>query len=278
LNNGVYPIIPGSLKNFHAPTTRVWIATSLLAMIITLPGFTPDPFNYCIEVKNFSKRILSEETSRFRIASADTDFALPETRFQKIVSRESRAGKESVEIVTGPRNGPVTENVEIGRYLKNTRFLNLDSPEITDGAAHLRGSADPLKAVEEFVYGRISDKTTGIPLAPASQIFRNRQGDCTEHAVLAVAILRKLGIPARAVVGMYLSDAFQGRTNVFVFHMWAEAYYRGEWRIVDAALHGAGRPNCYVAFAYHNLKTEAPLSYLRAVSSIRNLSVEYLGH
>jgi len=274
LNNSM----PGCARAaFAALAMRVGFATSLLAIIFTLPGFTPDPFNYYVEVKNFSERILSEKTSHFRIASADADFTLPETEFQKIVSREAKGRKESVEIVTGVSGGPGTGIVETGRYLENTRFLNLDSPEITDSAASLRGSADLLKSVEKFVYGRISDKTTGIPLAPASQIYRNRQGDCTEHAVLAIAILRKLRIPARAVVGMYLSDAFQGRKNVFVFHMWAEAYYRGEWHIVDAALHGAGRPNRYIAFAYHNLKTEAPLPYLRAISSIRNLSVEYLG-
>jgi hypothetical protein len=127
----------------------------------------------------------------------------------------------------------------------------------------------------QFVYGHISNKTEGIPIVSARTVLRTRTGDCTEHAVLAVAVLRALGIPARAVVGMILCDAFGAHRNVFVFHMWAEAFYGGRWVLLDATRPSDIHPNRYIAFAVHNLRAEMPLEYLSAISSIRNLAVKY---
>jgi len=127
--------------------------------------------------------------------------------------------------------------------------------------------------VERFVHGHISEKTFGIPLIPAPAVYRGRAGDCTEHTVLAVALLRRMGIPARAVVGMIYSEEFEGMRDVYVFHMWAEAFHRGQWVLVDATRPGAKQPSRYIAFTYHNLKSEAPLAYLGALSALKNLRV-----
>jgi transglutaminase-like putative cysteine protease len=112
---------------------------------------------------------------------------------------------------------------------------------------------------------------------PAPQVYRMRRGDCTEHSVLAVALLRRIGIPARAIMGMYLADEFLGKKNVFVYHMWVEAWWKGNWRTVDATRPGVRDLNRYIALAWHNLKAEAPLPYLRAISAIQDLTIEYLG-
>jgi hypothetical protein len=58
--------------------------------------------------------------------------------------------------------------------------------------------------------------------------------------------------------------------------MWAEAIVKGRWILVDATRPGEKQLNRYIAFTYHNLKTEAPLPYLRAISSIQDLVVEYV--
>jgi hypothetical protein len=76
---------------------------------------------------------------------------------------------------------------------------------------------------------------------------------------------------------MYLAGAFRGKRDVFVYHMWVEAYRGGAWQLVDAANPGPKSLNRYIAFARHSLKTEMPLSYLRAVSAIQDLTVAYLG-
>ncbi len=233
--------------------------TALVSILIGASiAFPADPFNYFVEVKNFSEKIYREKLSRFRLASSDADFILARTPFQKIIREYARGSGKIIEIEAGDTGGALNDAAELSGYLVDTRFLNIPA------------------AVEIFVYDHITDKTMGIPLVPALHVYRSRRGDCTEHAVLSVSLLRALGVPSRAVVGMYLAEEFMGRKNIFVYHMWAEAYHGGAWRMVDATRPGAGRHNRYIAFAYHTLKTESPLSYLRAVSAISNFSAEYL--
>ena len=248
-----------------------------IILILTTTLFPSDPFNYFVEVKNFNNKVYSEKTTRYRLTSSNEDFSLIATGYQKIISDKIKGQKKIIDIETGPVANPPASGEELSPYLKDTRFLNLASPEITGAASKFKGSPDPVKSVEDYVYKHITDKTLGIPLVPAVDIYRMNRGDCTEHSVLAVALLRKLLVPARAVVGMLLTEEFKGRRNIFVYHMWAEAFVKGKWVLVDATRPGEKHLNRYIAFTYHNLKTEAPLPYLRAVSSIQDLMVEYMG-
>jgi transglutaminase-like putative cysteine protease len=252
------------------------IIVFFLVILLGSDALPRDPFNYFVELKNYREELNREASSRYRLASSDADFFLLETAFQKVVRRYTAGTKTIIEVESGRIAVPATTMENTAEYLKDTRFLTLSSPEITGAASQLAGASDPLKAVEEFVFNHIRDKTLGIPLIPAAQVYRLRRGDCTEHSVLAVALLRKAGVPSRAVVGMYLAEEFQGRKNIFVYHMWAEAHWKGRWRLVDATRPGENRLNRYIAFAVHNLKAESPLQYLRAVSAIQDLSVEYI--
>lgn len=262
-------------------TGRPFLLTRLGAAALLSAAFSAahaaDAFNYTIPVTGFDKKIYAGPISRFRLTSSDPDFTLIATAYQSITSSRLTDGMRVIEIRTGTAPAALPEKADLSPFLADTRFLNLSSPEITVAASRLKGSADPLAATEEFVSRRITGKELGIPIIPADQVYRLRRGDCTEHSVLVVALLRKQGIPSRAVVGMYLAASFLGKRDVFVYHMWAEAYYRGKWRIVDAANPGSKGFNRYIAFAVHSLKSEMPLSYLRAVSAIQDLSVAYLG-
>jgi hypothetical protein len=75
------------------------------------------------------------------------------------------------------------------------------------------------------------------------------------------------------MVGMVFSEEYEGLRNVFVYHMWGVAHVGGKWVMVDATRPGPKQPNLYIAFTSHSLKTEAPLSYLKAISAIRDLTV-----
>lgn len=251
--------------------------TFLLLILTMTLAYSLDPFHYTVDVKNFNEEIYRQKTSRFRLDSSDQEFSLAENRRQSVTRSMIKDGRKILDIRTGEAGRGTDRTPAGGGYLKDTRFLNLTSPEISGAAARLGTAKDPVRAVEAFVYRHISTKTLGIPLAAAAQVYRMKTGDCTEHSVLAVALLRKLGVPARAIVGMYLADDFLGNKNVFVYHMWAEAYQNGSWRLVDATRPGGAGLNRYIAFAEHNLRAEAPLPYLRAISAIQDLTVEYLG-
>ncbi len=110
-------------------------------------------------------------------------------------------------------------------------------------------------------------------MLPASAILKNRTGDCTEHSVLTAALLRACGIPARCVVGVILSEDFNGKKNVFVYHMWVEAFYNKRWIQVDSTRPGSLHLNRYIAFTYHSLTTEMPMDYMSAISSLTDLTI-----
>lgn len=263
------PVNPG-------PAQRAWCGIFLCAILIAyspLQSMEASPF--ILPLRGFSPAVLAEEASLFSITSSDKNFSLMENCSQKIVREDPAGTGKTILVKTGALTGSCPPGSGSG-FLEDTRFLNLGSPEIRGMAARFRGSREPAADIERFVYAHISKKIIGIPLLTAAQIAESRTGDCTEHAVLAVALLRSLGIPARGVVGMYLSEGFEGHSNVFVYHMWAEALTEGKWQILDATRPGKKQLNRYVAFAYHSLKTEMPLAFLRAMSALRDMKVEYV--
>jgi transglutaminase-like putative cysteine protease len=236
----------------------------------------PDDYSLSVvKLEKFSDKVLSESVSKYRLKSSDSEFSLPETPYQSILKREKYGNNFTLELICGKTAGK--NSAGNADNLTATRFLDYNEPEIRTLTARFKKSADAVKDVENFVYGHVSNKKMGIPLLPASDILKSRTGDCTEHAVLSAAILRSLGIPARAAVGMLLSQEFGQYRNVFVYHMWVEAFLNGKWILVDATRPGGKSPNLYIAFAYHHLKTEMPLDFLKAVSAMKNFTVEYAG-
>lgn len=83
------------------------------------------------------------------------------------------------------------------------------------------------KRVTDFVFDWISDKDFTVGFASALEVCRNPRGDCTEHGVLAVALLRRLGVPARGVTG------WVGLGETLGLHFWVEVKLRDRWVPVD---------------------------------------------
>lgn len=235
------------------------------------------PFDFTITPANLDGTVYRERVSHFSLSSPDGGFTLPLTGTQAVLKCLREKGKTVIVIRTGLSREETLAERDAAASLEDTRFLTLDSPGIRAVSSRLRGAADPIEAVEQFVHGHIAEKKPGIPLIPAKEVLRIRRGDCTEHSVLAAALLRSLAVPARALVGVYLAEEFMGKKDVFVYHMWVEAYRDGRWRIVDATRPGGRATNRYIAFALHNLKTETPLPYLRAIGAVQGLSIRYCG-
>lgn len=83
----------------------------------------------------------------------------------------------------------------------------------------------------------ISRKSMAIGFVTASVVFDRREGDCTEHAVLAAALLRCNAIPARLASGYAVVRV--DNAVAAIGHMWTERFDDG-WRVTDAALTVAG--------------------------------------
>jgi transglutaminase-like putative cysteine protease len=94
--------------------------------------------------------------------------------------------------------------------------------------------------MRRFVHEYIDGKGLDVGFATASEVARQRQGDCTEHGVLLAAMLRADGIPARVAGGLVYIDRFEGRRGIFGYHMWAQALLETAdgpaWTDLDGAL------------------------------------------
>ncbi|GAB4220204.1 MAG: hypothetical protein Kow00102_06520 [Spirochaetota bacterium] len=226
-----------------------------------------------VPIANITSKLWEENISLFMVSS-DEAFSITQTPFQKILSSKNKNSSYAYIIATGKNKD--YQQMPADKDLKDTRLLQINNPVIVQHAKTIASSSNPIEEAEELVYRAIETKTEGIPIIPAPAVFEIKKGDCTEHAIAIIALLRALHIPARAVVGMIATKEYAGKKNVFVFHMWAEAFYNNAWLLVDATRPGKKKTNIYIALAYHSLETEMPLEFLEAMASIQNLKVMYL--
>jgi hypothetical protein len=114
--------------------------------------------------------------------------------------------------------------------LKSTTFCQSDDREIVETAKSIVGEEKnawrAAKKIAEWV-SREMKANYDVGFATASEIIKNREGDCSEHTVIMVALCRAVGIPARAAVGVMYAD------GIFAYHMWPEVYV-GRWIDLDA--------------------------------------------
>ncbi|MFZ5896069.1 MAG: transglutaminase-like domain-containing protein [Myxococcota bacterium] len=125
------------------------------------------------------------------------------------------------------------------RRLKQASFvIDFDAPTFKpfaatfDAEVHVRAD---LFATEKFVSEYISRKTYTRGFDIASEVASSRAGDCTEHAVLLAAALRRQGVSARVVFGIVLVI---GERMAAFGHAWVEAVQGRAFTRLDAALYG----------------------------------------
>jgi transglutaminase-like putative cysteine protease len=119
---------------------------------------------------------------------------------------------------------------EFRRFLKSSAFCQAEDPEIQKVAKEIvgqeRNSWRASKKIAEWIEKEIT-ANYDVGFATAKEIIKNREGDCSEHTVLTVALCRAVGIPARAAVGIMYGQ------GIFAYHMWPEVYV-GRWISLDS--------------------------------------------
>jgi hypothetical protein len=156
----------------------------------------------------------------------------PPEETQKVLEREKGAVK--LRIVSAPPKEPATLPIKgHEEYLKPSPGVQCDDADIVKSAREIVGDEkDSLKAARKlagWVHQHIDKKSMDIAAASAKEVFTNRSGDCSEHAVLLAAMLRAAGIPAKVCIGyLYFRGAWGG-------HAWAAAWV-GSWIDLDATL------------------------------------------
>ena len=167
---------------------------------------------------------------------------LPE-KFQQDTYRQTYqrepGGRVAVRIRAAPP-GPQAratlpvKDPEGGKYLKSTLVVESEHPEIRKLARSIvGGEKDALKATRSIVSWVATNlqKDYGASADRATDVLRQKKGDCTEHSLLAVALLRAAGIPAKRVDGVVYLLNDDGVPALY-WHEWVEAYV-GEWTQLD---------------------------------------------
>ncbi|MCK6439752.1 MAG: transglutaminase-like domain-containing protein, partial [Planctomycetes bacterium] len=147
---------------------------------------------------------------------------------------------------------PMNAPDEVAPFLKATPNCQSDHEDIKKQAKDIVGdktnSLDAARAIVDWVgkhFNRVSAGSRGN--ASALEALKSKDGDCSEHAALTVALARASGIPARTVAGM--EYVYHKNKAIVGFHAWAEVYV-GQWVAVDATIPETGTSARYIFFGY----------------------------
>jgi hypothetical protein len=127
---------------------------------------------------------------------------------------------------------PLTEEQKTA-YLASTPRFQCDQEAIRAQATKIVGTEkEPLRAarkIEAWVYRNLR-KSYSDNADTALEVLDRKAGDCTEHALLFVALARAAGIPAREVGGLAY---IKGDKPMFGWHAWAEIHDGHQWVSID---------------------------------------------
>lgn len=122
------------------------------------------------------------------------------------------------------------EAAPFARELEPTALMPCGHPDLKAAAREaLQGASDARTAVTRlarWVFEALEKDSLEVAEGSALDILAQRKGDCTEHALLFVALCRAAGIPARRCSGWVCVGSDWGG------HAWAEAWV-GAWIGVD---------------------------------------------
>lgn len=171
----------------------------------------------------------------------DKKVSIPTTDTQKVTVNGDGTITVTVERLDPPA-GHVRpykgDDAALAEDLKPNTYIQSEDLKVVEAARKAVGSetdaAAAAKKIAQWVHENIREKTLSVGYASASEVLAARQGDCTEHSVLAAALCRAAGIPARVAVGLQYVPEYDDKKNVFAGHQWTQVNVGGKWYELDA--------------------------------------------
>ncbi len=252
-----------ALKDFEPPE---FFMDTLIRISRPIDRDTASRIEYELRISGKGRRIGELPTTPMQTPGARTDRTVLVT-----VSRLDSEALKRIEHI-GPTD-------HLKEYLAASPSLNTRDDAIRKMADEAAGDetrpyalADRLRV---YVSKIIKEKNLNIGFATASEVCRNREGDCTEHAVLLAALGRARKLPSRVVIGLAYVPAFVGKKNVFGFHMWTQFHIGGQWVDFDAALQETDCSPARIALKTSSLKDASIGDIAFAIMGIiRGLEIE----
>jgi len=158
-----------------------------------------------------------------------------------------------VEKTGDPAPSPFPARIEepgVKKYLASTSLTRLDDPEIKKIAKKVTARAPDAWTAARRLRQWVSEEiegSMGMGFASASQVLKERQGDCSEQSVLLTALARSVGIPARCIMGLVYQD------GSFYRHMWTEVWVN-RWQPLDPAQATDHLSAAWIRLAVHSLQ------------------------
>ncbi|MGL4555594.1 MAG: transglutaminase-like domain-containing protein, partial [Gemmataceae bacterium] len=160
------------------------------------------------------------------------DFKFPASHRQAVTEGK---GSVTVELKRDFRvaEGAALTKADERRWTRHTPRIQCDEKAIREKAEEAVGDEkDPLKRARRlarWVYKALK-KSYSDNAETSLEVLQHKAGDCTEHALLYVALCRSLGIPAREVGGLAY---VRGSKPMLGWHAWAEVHDGHQWISVD---------------------------------------------
>ncbi|MCL2626451.1 MAG: transglutaminase-like domain-containing protein [Cystobacterineae bacterium] len=156
-----------------------------------------------------------------------------------------------VEALLPPRpqaNFPL-KDPEAGKNLEATPQIESGLPAVLALAKKVVGKEKNAWAaaqkINRWVFQNMK-KSYGASADTTQLILQQMKGDCTEHSLLAVSLLRSLGIPARRVNGLVYAPQVDDPVPALYWHQWVEVYV-GLWVEMDPTFNEAVASSGHIA-------------------------------
>ncbi len=204
----------------------------------------------CVKLDPPPRNLAALRKMRFEITGVQDQALLISDRRQRWAEGEggSRVVEVTAEHLPPERLAKLpVDRAKFAEDLAPTIFVQCDAPAIKTLAAELvGGERDAYAAARKlnaWVYRNIRKVGTAA-LSNAAEVLKTREGDCTEHTVLFVALARAAGLPAREVAGVTAIERGDG----LYYHAWPEVWV-GDWIAMDPTLNQDLADPTHIKFA-----------------------------
>ena len=218
--------------------------------------------SYAIKVKNKIRDPRNISTLTVRLDSVD----LSDLRIED--DRQTFNGNIlTIRTVAPGKSSLISE--EAKEFLEANTFIPSDDEKIKKIAMEVVGEEKGLKAVEKII-SYVDDVLVNKPtfsIPNALDALKSGEGDCNEHAALAVALLRAAGIPSRVEVGLvYVNGAFY-------YHAWVGVYIGEKWISTDPTFRQLIADPTHIKLEYGGFENQAKL--YKVINKLRIAVLNY---
>ncbi len=220
-------------------------------------------------------------TYRFTLKPGDPAKVFPLDARQSLDTAAESKPNSAVMIVQsqGPGDGAAGPTEPGAEYLEPNALITSQDEEVRRQAHRVTQTVnDPwgkVQLINHWVFASIQDKNFASAFAPASEVVRNLSGDCTEHAVLAAAMLRAVGVPSRVVTGLVYFRDDRLKTKGFGYHMWDEVYVNQRWVAIDPTFDQTTVDAVHIKLSESSLKGVSPFeTFVPLLKVIGKLDIE----